>query len=127
MTFPAIATWEQIMQCFIAHDMSVVRNGFGRVAIIFPSKIVEPLPATVVLDRPSYPYTQSLESAIPVPDPKFEKTRKRLVLAGSPLSTLPRDGPSIRGIPVRSNAASRPSPRNAPEAACVRLAELPCA
>jgi oligopeptide transport system ATP-binding protein len=63
---------------FIAHDLSVVRFFCDRIAVMFNGKVVEMASSEELFKNPLHPYTVSLLSAIPQPDPEYEKNRKRI-------------------------------------------------
>lgn len=63
---------------FIAHDLSVVRFFCDRIAVMYNGKVVESAPSEELFTNPKHPYTISLLSAIPQPDPDYEKNRQRI-------------------------------------------------
>ena len=87
-TFEDLQQKLNIAYLFIAHDLLVVRHMSKRIAVMYLGRIVETADADEVCDHPLHPYTVSLMSAVPVPDPKIAHSRQRIPLEGDVPSPL---------------------------------------
>ncbi len=88
---------------FISHDLSVVREVADRIMVLYMGRIVELADRVALFDNPRHPYTQSLISAVPVPDPSVERSRQRLKIPGELPSALDTKA-QLRFLPSRLKA-----------------------
>jgi oligopeptide/dipeptide ABC transporter ATP-binding protein len=116
---------------FISHDISVVKYISDRIAVMYLGRLVEVGPAAQVVDRPLHPYTRALISAVPVPDPRVERTRRRIILEGDPPSPTnppsgcpfhPRCSYAIDTCKVQRPPLEEKEPNRI--AACLRVGEI---
>ena len=99
---------------FVAHNLSVVRHISSRVAVMYLGRIVESGDTEDVFEHPLHPYTQALISAVPVPDPKAERTRKRIVLQGE----VPSPTETFEGCPFMGRCPLMPKLSAEQQARC---------
>ena len=83
---------------FIAHDLSVVKYFSDRIGVMYFGKMVELADSDELFAHPMHPYTRSLLSAIPLPDPNYEKRRKRITYVPSLTHDYSKEGPTFQEV-----------------------------
>lgn len=96
--FDELQDKKDLTYLFIAHDLLVVRHISDRIAVMYLGKLVELADADEIYNKPLHPYSQSLLSAVPIPDPKIARANQRIALTGDIPSPL--NAPS--GCPFRT-------------------------
>ncbi len=103
----------KLSMIFISHNLSVVKYIADRIAVMYLGKIVETADRTDIFKNPQHPYTQALISAVPIPDPKIEKMRKRIELKGElPSAVTPPTGCTFHTrCPIAKESCKKDSPQ----------------
>lgn len=113
-----------ISYLFIAHDLSMVKHISDRIGVMYLGNMVEIGEADDVYNSPLHPYTQALLSAVPIPDPKVARQKKRIVLEGELPS--PIDPPSGCVFRTRCPNATERCAKEKPKAVKVGNRSVAC-
>ena len=122
---------EGLAYLFISHDLAVVRHLCSRVVVMYLGRVVEVANTDELFSRPRHPYVEALLSAVPVPDPRLARSRRRIVLDGElpPFTDLPRGCVFCTRCPHATERCREERPALEPcgpghECACLRWREL---
>jgi oligopeptide transport system ATP-binding protein len=121
----------ELTMIFVSHDISVVKYISDRIAVMYLGRLVEVGPAAEVVEKPLHPYTRALISAVPVPDPRVARARRRIILEGDPQSPTnpphgcafhPRCSYAIDACKLQRPELEEKEPHRL--AACIRVGEI---
>ncbi len=87
-TFEDLQEKFNLTYLFISHDLAMVKHISNSIIVMYLGRILEIAPSKEIYSKPLHPYTQALISAVPIPDPKVEKSRKRVILEGDITSNI---------------------------------------
>jgi oligopeptide transport system ATP-binding protein len=87
-TFEDLQEKFNLTYLFISHDLAMVKHISNSIIVMYLGRIMEIAPSGEIYKKPLHPYTQALISAVPIPDPKVEKSRERILLEGDISSNI---------------------------------------